>query len=324
MPGILSRLSRTTALCLMACVPLATTAQASSPTSIVITAPPGGAADMLARVVGMKLAPLIDQTVIVENRPGANATIGTRVVSQAKPDGKTLLLVDRTTVAANPLLFDKLPYDPQDITGVSDVAKLSFLFVVGNDTPYQTWEEMVAYARANPGKITVGSSGVGSGMHLSMELIARALGTSFTHVPYTGMAPAMQDVLAGNTDAVISGPEVVIPHLNSGKLRVLASGGDERHPMMPNVPTMRELGFGEPLLLPVSFAIYAPRGTPEPTISSLNASLRKVMSDPEVVERLTTAGLQPSVSSPGEVAETTAQLATRLEAVIREIGLKPN
>lgn len=306
---------------LMACAPLMAAAQAQHAT-IVVPAAAGGGADVLARVVAAKLQPIIDKTIVVENRPGANSAIGISAVSRAKPDGTTMLLVDRTTTVVNPLRLSNLPYDPDGLQPVSDIAKLDFLFVVGSDAPFKTWDEMVEYARSNPGKVAVGNSGVGSGAHLSTELLGRHLGIEFVNVPYKGMSPALQDVMGGVIDALIAGPTVVLPQMDSGKIRVLAQGSDERSAQFPDVPTLREVGIAEPLLLPVPFTVFVPGGTPAETVDSLNAALRQVTADEEVLERFEAMGLVPVANSPADVQQDSAELKERLDIVIRETGLR--
>lgn len=318
-------ITRRTLLGTMACMPVAicpavSLAQLPGMVSIVVPAATGGALDNLTRLVAQKLQPVLGSTVVVENRPGANAVVGTTYVSKADTNGGLLLLADRTTVAVNPLLYSKLPYDANAITGISDIAKLDFFFVVRSGAPYKTWEEMAAFARANPGKISVGTPGTGSAPHLSMELVGRSIGAKFTHVPYRGMGPAVNDILGGNIDAVIMGPEVW-QHISGGRIRVLASGAEKRAPLLPDTPTLRELGFTEPLLLPTTFALFAPTGTSDAKLDMLNAAIRKVMADPDLIARFEALYIQPVASSPADVQKDVAQLRDRMAKVIREVGV---
>lgn len=304
------------------CLPLTALAQNPDVTTLVVPAAAGGGADILARLLAQKLGPLLDTSVVVDNRPGANSAIGIAAVTRAKPDGTTLLLADRTTTIVNPLRLSKLPYDPAGLIPVTDVAQLDFLFVAGVAAPFSTWQEMLAYAKANPGKVSVGSSGVGSGAHLSLELLAREAGASFVHVPYKGMSPALQDVMGGVIDGLIAGPAVVMPQLDSGKIRLLAQGASQRSPQFPDTPTVAELGITKTILLPVTFTVFAPQGTPPATVARLQEALHQATRDPDTVQRFASMALTPLANTPAEVASDSARLSQQLDIVIRDVGLR--
>jgi tripartite-type tricarboxylate transporter receptor subunit TctC len=314
--------SRRSVLLAAAALPLAGRAQGADRIAIVVPYPPGSAPDFLARLLSTRLAAALGKTVVVDNRPGANAIIGSDFVTKARPDGTTLLLVDRMTVVANPLLYPKLPYDPKNLQAVSDVARVNLLLTARGDAPYRNWNEFVAYSKSNPGKVSVGTGGAGSVHHLSLELMARATGAQFTHVPYKGISPAVQDMLGGQLSAVISGLEVVRPHLGSGKVRVLATGADARSQQLPEVPTLRELGIASTVLLPTTFSLFAPRGTPDAALEQVAAQLRKVLQQPEVAVQLADLGLLPTPSEPAQVRAGLDALGTQLSALIREANIR--
>jgi tripartite-type tricarboxylate transporter receptor subunit TctC len=276
---------------------------------------------MLARIVATKLGDEAGRVFVVENRPGANAIIGSTYAAKARNDGSILLLVDRMTVIANPLLYKSLPYTPSSLVGISDLAQVDLFLSVRTDAPYKTWTELVAYAKANPGKVSIGSGGTGSVHHISMELLARAAGVSFTHVPYKGVIPALQDLLGGQISGVISGAEVIQPHVAGGKIRVLLVGSEKRSPVFPDVPTPAELGIRGMTLLPTTFTLFGPAGLSGAEVMRLNGLVRKMMSDPAIAARLQLTGLIPSPSSPDDIKKSLDKLAPALAAVIRDVNI---
>ncbi|MGE8452472.1 MAG: Bug family tripartite tricarboxylate transporter substrate binding protein, partial [Pseudomonadales bacterium] len=213
----------------------------SGPITIVVPSSPGSGPDVIARLVGQHLTTLWNTAVIVDNKSGANGIVGSSLVAKAPPDGRMLLLYDRLTLSVNPLLFSKLAYDPAALTGVSDIAGVDLLFVVKADAPYKSWSELLSYARTNPGKVSVGTAGVGSVHHLSLELIKRHYKVDMVDVPYRGIAPAVGAALGGELGGVITGQETVLEHIRAGKLRALAIGSNRRSPLLPEVPTLAEV-----------------------------------------------------------------------------------
>jgi tripartite-type tricarboxylate transporter receptor subunit TctC len=315
-------LNRRAVLALAAALPLTTQAQIADRTTIVVPYPPGSAPDLLARMISTRLATATGKTVIVDNRPGANAIIGSDYVSKSKPDGTTLLLVDRMTVVVNPLLYAKLPYDPTTLQGITDIARINLVLSVPADAPYKSWSQFVFYAKANPGGISVGSGGQGSVHHLSLELMRRAIGAEFVHVPYKGITPAVQDMLSGQVSAVISGPEVVKQHVASGKLRVLAVGGDRPSPLFPDVPTLVAAGIKTPVLLPTTFTLFAPATTPGAALAPLAEAARKVLRQPDLASQLADLGLAPTPSTPQDIKAAVEAQRGQLTAVIREGNIR--
>lgn len=313
-------------LCTLLAAGLSSVAQAQAwPTrnaSIVVPYPPGSGPDVLARALAERLTATTGKPVIVDNRAGANAIIGSELVSKASPDGNTLLLVDRLTLAVNPLLYAKLPYSPQQLTGISTIANVSLLWVVRADAPYKTWGEMAAFARKGDATIAVGTGGQGSVHHLSLELVKRYLGVSMTHVPYRGVAPAVTELLAGNIQAVITGPETVLEHIRAGKLRALVIGADRRLPLLPDVPTLKEVGAPGDLLISTYFTLHAPASTPKATVDAIHAAVTPILGEADFIRRFAGRGLIVGASSPADVQDGIKTDSERLTKVIREAGIK--
>lgn len=294
----------------------------TKPVTIVVPYPPGSGPDVLARGLGQRLGAQTGQTFVIENRGGANATIGTDLVARSPADGHTLLLVDRMTLSVNPLLYSKLKYGPQDLAGISEVARVNLVFVTHADAPYKTWAQMVEHARQHKGTMNVGTGGIGSVHSLSLELIKRATGTQIQDVPYKGISPAVTATLSKEVDAVITGQETVLGHIREGKLRALAIGAETRSPLLPETPTLKELGAQPDLLLSTYFTLHAPAQTPKATIDAINAAARKAMADPAFVRDFAARGLEVAPSSPAAVDQGVARDAGRLGKIIKELGLK--
>ncbi len=248
--------------------------------TLIVPFPPGGVADNVARPVAQALGKQLGQPVIIENKQGAGGGIGMAQVAKAKPDGYTLLLAlsSISIIPEADKVLGRAPLFALDqLTPIARFTADPVVLAVRSDSPWKTYAEFIAYAKANPKKINYGSSGNYGTMHVPMEMLAAALGASFTHVPFTGAAPAVVALLGGSVDAVASGPSTVVQHVKTGKLRVLANWGQERHPALPDVPTLRELGVS------VEFAqwagLFAPSGTPEPIVSALRKASRDMQDD---------------------------------------------
>ena len=251
------------------------------PITLIVPFPPGGVADNVARPVAQALGKQLGQPVIIENKQGAGGGIGMAQVAKAKPDGYTLLLAlsSISIIPEADKVLGRAPLFALDqLTPIARFTADPVVLAVRTESPWKTYAEFIAYARANPKKINYGSSGNYGTMHVPMEMLGSLTGASFTHVPFTGAAPAITALLGGSLDAVASGPSTVVQHVRAGKLRVLASWGPERHPALPDVPTLRELG------VTVEFAqwagLFAPSGTPEPIINALRKASREIQDDP--------------------------------------------
>ncbi len=252
----------------------------SRPITLVVPFPPGGVADNVARPVAQALSKQLGQTVIIENKQGAGGGIGMAYVAKAKPDGYTLLLA-LSSISVIPEADKVLGRAPMfQLDQLLPIARFTadpVVLAVRAESPWKTYAEFVAFAKANPKKLNYGSSGNYGTMHVPMEMLASGAGITLTHVPFTGAAPAVTALLGGALDAVASGPSTVVQHVKAGKLRVLASWGPERHSALPDVPTLRELGVA------TEYAqwsgLFAPAGTPEPVLNSLRKAAREVQDD---------------------------------------------
>ena len=250
------------------------------PITLIVPFPPGGVADNVARPVALALGKQLGQPVIIENKQGAGGGIGMAQVARAKPDGYTLLLAlsSISIIPEADKVLGRAPLFTLDqLTPVARFTADPVVLAVRAESPWKTYAEFIAYAKANPKKINYGSSGNYGTMHVPMEMLGSATGASFTHVPFTGAAPSVTALLGGSLDAVASGPSTVVQHVKAGKLRVLANWGPERHPALPDVPTLREQGVA------VEFAqwagMFAPGGTPEPVLAALRRAVRDMQDD---------------------------------------------
>ena len=262
----------------------------NKPVRIIVTVPPGGAADFIARVVGTKLATVLGVPVVVENRAGASGTIAAAYVAQAEPDGYTLLQNSITTHGIGPYVFPKLPYDSfKDFAPVSLLATLPVIMTVNASLPVANVEEFVALARAKPGTMSFASSGNGGAPHLAGELFKIAADIDMLHIPYKGSGPAVVDVASGRVQAMFDAAPSLLPHIQSGKLRPLAAASAKRNSLVPNAPTFGERGYKGMEIL-IWYGMLAPAATPPVVVNRLNAALRKVLDAPDVVQRFAEQG----------------------------------
>ena len=290
----------------LALAPFAAQAQAAFPSkalTIVVPFSAGGTTDILARVVGQYIAKDLGQPVIIDNRPGAGGDIGAQMVARAAPDGYTLLMGTVGTHAINQSLYKKMAFDPiKDFAPITRVALVPNLLVANPSQPYKNVKELIAYAKANPGKINFASSGSGTSIHLSGEMFQQMAGVEMQHIPYKGSAPALTDLLGGQTAIMFDNMPSVIGHVKAGKLRPLAVTTPQRSPALPDVPTIAEAGV--PGYSATSwFGLLAPAGTPAPVIAKLNASVLKALQDPEVKKKMAEQGAEPNGEKPEQFAE---------------------
>ena len=252
----------------------------SRPITLIVPFPPGGVADNVARPVAQALSKQLGQTVIIENKQGAGGGIGMAVVAKAKPDGYTLLLA-LSSISVIPEADKVLGRAPMfQLDQLLPIARFTadpVVLAVRAESPWKTYAEFIAFAKANPKKLNYGSSGNYGTMHVPMEMLASGAGITLTHVPFTGAAPAVTALLGGTLDAVASGPSTVVQHVKAGKLRVLANWGAERHPALPDVPTLRELGVST--VYAQWSGLFAPAGTPENVLAALRKAARDAQDD---------------------------------------------
>jgi len=269
---------------------------------LVVNFPPGGAADLLARLIGQSLSETFGQPVVVENKGGANGNIGGEMVARSAPDGYTLLMSSGGMVAINPHLYASMSFDPvKDLIPVASVARVPFYLVVRTENPAKDFKAFVADLKANPGKRNFGSPGIGSSPHLAAEMLKKMTGTDAVHVPYRGAAPALNDLLAGQLDFLFD-PGIAIEHVKAGKLRALAIGSPRRSPQLPDVPTLAELGLAG-FDADAIFGVYAPAGTPRDIVARLNTEINRALATVALKERIMAVGNIPAAMSPDEFGE---------------------
>ena len=257
----------------------------------------GGALDITARLLGERITPLLGQTVVVENRAGAGGNIGAQFVASAERDGHTIMLAAANTLAANKWLYGaRMPIEPtRDLAPITRVSTGTILLVVNAQRPWRSFAELIAFARANPGRVTMGSSGTGTTSHLFIEKLKRAAGVDITHVPYRGGGPAIQDLVAGNIDMMFDVMPALIPHVREGRFRALAVGSAARVAYVPgveNVPGMDELMPGQGIDAQAWYALVAPGGTPMPILARWHEAIARIIREGDLAARLTPLGFQ--------------------------------
>ena len=291
------------------------------PIRIIVAYTPAGATDILARAVGQKMSEYWGQPVIVDNRPGAAGNIGTEIAAKSAPDGYTLLMATAGTHGINPGLYRKLNWDPKEFTGVSLVAMVPNILVVNTALPVKSVKELIAYAKANPGKLSYGSPGLGSTAHLSMELFKSMTGTNMIHVPYKGSAGVMADVMSGQIALTMDNIPPYLPQVKAGKLRALAVSPAKRTPAAPEIPTVAEAG------VPgydsgAWFGIVAPAGTPKPVIDKLAHETQRILKLPDVRERIGALGAEVVGDTPEEFNAFMKSELAKWAKVIKEANVE--
>lgn len=293
------------------------------PVRIVVPFAAGGPTDIVARVLAPRLAAGLQRTVIVENRVGATGAIGAAHVAKAAPDGDTLLLGTSSILAANPNLTTNLPFDSvNDFTPISLVATIENILVVHPSVPAHSVKELVAYAKANPGKLSYASSGVGSTYHLGAELFRSMTGIEWTHVPYKGAAPAIQDVLAGHVQVMFDNVSSAIQNIKAGRVRALGVASLRRYPSLPDLPTIAEEGLPG-YETTIWIALFVPAKTPAAVVSLLNHEVQEAVNSPEYKERLQALDMQPRVSTSQELADYLKSDLAKWAKVVKDAGIKP-
>src|SRR6184192_2663258 len=296
----------------------------AKPVRIIVPYVAGGNADIWARTLAQKLTEAMRQSFVVENKPGANRGIGTDFVAKSTADGYTLLAVASGPIVVNPVLYSNVTYDPlKDLVPVAQCAVYQYALVTRSDSPYKTIADLVAAARAKPGGLAYGSTGIGGGNHLAAELFGLATGTRFNHIPYKGSAPALADLLGGQLAFMFDTVITSVPHVRAGKLRAFAVSSAKRASSLPEVPTMQEAGFAG-FDMSQWQGVLAPAGTPRPVVQRLNAEIVKAMHAPDVHERIAVQGGNDIVT--GTPEEFDVRIRADLERygkLIREARITP-
>ena len=294
----------------------------SKPMRIVVGFAPGGPADVMARLVGQRMASVLGQSVIVDNRPGAGGTIGARAVAESDPDGYTLLLGNTSTLVIGPLIYKNVSYDPaRDFAPIALLGTTSNLLIVNPAVPVRSVKELIALARARPGELNYSSAGIGTPPHLIGEMFKQRLGLDIVHVPYKGGGPSLQAVVAGETQFSFENPAASLPLVRAGSVRALASTSDSRSPQTPDLPTMTEAGV--PDFTSVSFtAVVAPAGTSGEIVAKLNAAINESLKSPEVAGTLAKLSVEARITTPEALATFLAQERDKWATVVKAAGVQ--
>jgi tripartite-type tricarboxylate transporter receptor subunit TctC len=305
---------------------LASCAQAQTypnrPVKLVVPFPPGGSGDLVGRLIGMKLTEAWGQQIVIDFKPGATGNIGAEVVARSPADGYTLMLGIDTQMVINPHFFRKLPYDPdKDFAPVVPIVFIGYVLLVHPSIPGNTLSQVIAHFKANPGKYSYASLGIGSIHHLSTEMLKHIAGVNLVHVPYKGAAQTLIDLIGGEIQLVYTGIPQAMPHVKSGKAKAIALGSGQRLDAMPGVPTIGETYPG--FETTSSWNIFAPTGTPSDVVMKVNTEVNRILARPDVRERLNSNGLFVLGGSPEKLAATLKADYQKWGAVIRSLNLKP-
>jgi tripartite-type tricarboxylate transporter receptor subunit TctC len=294
----------------------------SKPIRLVVGFAPGGPADVMGRLIGQKMTSILGQSVVIDNRPGAGGTIGARTVAESEPDGYTLLLGNTSTLLIGPLIYKNVSYDP--VKGFAPIALLgttSNLLIVNPALPVTSVKELIALARARPGKLNYASAGIGTPPHLIGEMFKQRLGLDVVHIPYKGGGPSVQAVVAGEAQFSFENPASSLPLVQAGNVRALASTSDSRGAQTPDLPTMIEAGV--PDFTSVSFtAVVAPAGTPAAIVGKLNAAINESLNSSEVAGTLVKLSVDAKAASPEEFAAFLARERDKWTTVVRAAGMQ--
>jgi tripartite-type tricarboxylate transporter receptor subunit TctC len=292
----------------------------TKPITLIVPWAAGGSTDILARVLSERLTQALGQPVIVDNKPGASGNIGSAMVARAKPDGYTLLIGSMSTHAMNPALMKSMPFrGVEDFTPLGLLAYVTNTMVVNPSVPAKNVKELIAYAKANPGKLAYASAGTGSTNYLSAVLFEKMAGIQMLHVPYKGGAPAVVDLVAGQTQLLFSAGTQTLPHVKTNKLRLLAVTEAKRSALLPDVPTVAETLPGYELS--VWYGAFGPAGMPAPLVKRLNEEINRAMSTPEVKAKMDAIGVETVTSTPKQFSTILHRDADRYGKLIRELGI---
>ena len=293
--------------------------------SYVVPFAAGGTTDTLGRLIGQQLGPVLGTTVVVENKGGAAGSIGSEAAARSAPDGYTLLGGTVSSHAINVSLYPKLGYDPiKSFSPVTLIGTNPVVLVVAANSPYKTLKDVLAGAKGKQGGLSSASAGTGSSQHLAVELLAYKSGVKFTHIPYKGSGPAIQDVISGQVDMMFDTTVVAAPHIQSGKLRAIAVTSPQRLASMPDVPTVAESGVAELKDFQVQSwqAIFVPAGTPTPVVTRLHDEIRKILAQPDMQTRLKGFGMEPADMTVAQIAAFQKAEVEKWAQVIKAANIK--
>ena len=294
----------------------------NKPVRMVVPFPPGGTTDILARAVGQKLSESWGQQVVIDNRPGAGGNIGTDIVAKSPADGYTLLMGTVGTHSITASLYGKLPFDPiKDFAPVTLVASVPNVLVVNSTVDSRSVKELIALAKSKPGQLAFASSGNGTSIHLAGELFKSMTGTAMLHIPYKGSAPAIAELLGGQTNMMFDNLPSAMPHIKSGRLRALAVTSVRRSPALPDIPTIAETGISG-YEASSWFGVLAPAGTPKDVVAKIQGDIAKALNAPEIKERLSGQGAEPVGNTPEQFAEHIKAESAKWAKVVKDSGAK--
>ncbi|NYT23671.1 tripartite tricarboxylate transporter substrate binding protein [Alcaligenaceae bacterium] len=321
--GLLGRLLAAAAGVMIAATP-AVAAATNYPTKPIIINVPfsaGGTTDILARAIGQQLGQKWGVSVVVENKPGAGGNIGTAQVARSAPDGHTLVMGTIGTHAINPNLYKDMPYDAvKDFEPITRTAMVPNALIVQKDAPYSTVQELIEYGKANPGKLTFGSSGHGSTLHMSGETFKMMTGVDMVHVPYKGSSPAVADLLGGQISMIFDNLPSALPHVKAGSFKALGVTSAARAEQLPDVPTVSEAGV-QGYEVMSWFGLWAPKGTPPEVVKKLNAAVVEIINDPDMQQTIRSQGAIPHPEAPEEFAAFIASETKKWGDVVRSANL---
>mgnify|MGYP000125460125 CR=1 FL=1 len=293
------------------------------PVKLIVPVPPGGGVDILSRAIGARMQQSMGVPVVVENKAGASAAIGTEALAKSPPDGYTIMM-GYSAHATNPIFSASLPYDTnKDFAAIAHVGYIPLILVVPANSPYHTVQELVAAAKAKPGALQFASGGAGAGAHLSGELLKVNAGIDIVHVPYKGNAPALNDTLGGQVTMMFDTINTALPHVKSGKLRALAVTSPKRSPLAPDVPTMIEAGFPG-FDISAWYVMFAPANTPKDVLARLNAEVNKAIADPEVRKTLGEQGVEFTGGTSEDADKFVRGEVDRWGKIIKTRGMSAN
>jgi tripartite-type tricarboxylate transporter receptor subunit TctC len=293
------------------------------PIKVIVPFPPGGPTDGMARVISDRLGTVLGQTIVIENRGGgAGGSVGAKAVATADPDGYTVLMTPGGSLTSGPAVHRNIGYDPLKVFAPVGQLIVTHQFIcVHPDLPVKTLAELIAYAKANPGKISYGTQGFGTGTHLLNELLKIEAGINIVHVPYRGTGPMLAALIAGEVQMAIDPSTTVLPHIQAGRLRPLAAVTNERSPKLPDVPTTAELGYPK-LNSPFWLGVVAPAGTPPEIIAKLNAAFREALNDPATKQRLDNLGAEIKIDTPETFGKMIENQLVLWRNVVETAGIK--
>lgn len=291
------------------------------PVKVVVAFTAGGTTDILARTVAQQLSDRLKQPFVIDNKPGAGGNLGTELVVRSAPDGYTLIVNSVGPIAVNPTLYGKLPYNPlTDLVPVVQIADVPNVLVLHPSVPANNLEDLIAYAKANPGKLNYGSTGIGTSSHLSSFMLSKRVGFEATHVPYKG-ADALKDLLAGRIQFMFATIPSVMTHITAGKLKPMAVSSLKRSRSMPEVPTVVEKGFPQ-FEAGSWFGFFAPKGTPEAVISLVNKTVNEILQVPAIEQQMVAQGADPAGGTPAQFGQFVQREHDKWRTIVRDSGAK--